>query len=133
MKNSLVREEERLLKIIVFSNWILLVVLTVGGCLLKTWDFGWGVLAGGLIISINFHFLYRTLKKSLDPSKLSGPGIILGKYYIRFLINALIIFVLISERYVDPLGLILGLSIVVVSLLVGLAYEVKVNFFRGVV
>ncbi|MBW2645953.1 MAG: ATP synthase subunit I [Deltaproteobacteria bacterium] len=133
MKKSEMPEEERLLKIIVFSNWILLAVLTVGGVLLRTWDFGWGVFAGGLIISINFHFLYRTLKKSLDPLQLSSPGIILGKYYIRFLISALIIFVLISEHYVEPLGLILGLSIIVISLLVGLVYEVKENFFRGVV
>lgn len=133
MKKLEAREEERLLQIIVFSNWILLAVLTVGGVLLRTWDFGWGVFAGGLIISINFHFLYRTLKKSLDPLQLSSPGIILGKYYIRFLISALIIFVLISEHYVEPLGLILGLSIIVISLLVGLVYEVKENFFRGVV
>lgn len=133
MKKSEMPEEERLLKIIVFSNWILLAVLTVGGVLLRTWDFGWGVFAGGLIISINFHFLYRTLKKSLDPLQLSSPGIILGKYYIRFLISALIIFVLISEHYVEPVGLILGLSIIVISLLVGLVYEVKENFFRGVV
>jgi hypothetical protein len=133
MKKSGMREEEKLLKIIVFSNWILLVVLAVGGFLLRTWDFGWGVLAGGLIVSVNFHFLYRTLKKSLDPLKLSRPGIILGKYYIRFLISALIIYVLISEHYVEPLGLILGLSVIVISLLIGLAYEVKENFFRGVV
>ncbi len=133
MKKSGVREEERLLKIIVVSNWILLAVLTVGGFLLRTWDFGWGVLAGGLIISINFHFLYRTLKKSLDPLKLSKPGIILGKYYVRFLISSLIIYVLISEHFVHPLGLILGLSIIVISLLIGLVYEVKENFFRGVV
>ncbi|MFH1672535.1 MAG: ATP synthase subunit I [Pseudomonadota bacterium] len=133
MKKSGMREEERLLKIIVFSNWILLVVLTVGGFLLRTWDFGLGVLAGGLIISINFHFLYRTLRKSLNPLNLSRPGIILGKYYIRFLISALIIYVLISEHFVHPLGLILGLSIIVISLLIGLVYEVKENFFRGVV
>lgn len=133
MKKSGVREEERLLRTIVFSNWILLVVLTVGGILLRTWKFGWGVLAGGLILSVNFHFLYRTLRKSLNPLKLSRPGIILGKYYIRFLISGLIIYVLISEHYVEPLGLILGLSIVFISLLVGLVYEVKANFFRGVI
>lgn len=133
MKQSGVREEEQLLKIIVFSNWILLIVLTAGGFLLRTLDFGLGVFAGGLIVSVNFHFLYRTLRKSLNPLNLSRPGIILGKYYIRFLISALIIYVLISEHYVEPLGLILGLSIVVISLLVGLVYEVKVNFFRGVI
>lgn len=132
MNNSGVREEERLLKVIVFSNWILLSVLTVGGFLLRTWGFGWGVLAGGLIIAINFHFLYRTLKKSLNPLKLARPGMILAKYYIRFLISALIIYVLISEHYVDPLGLLLGLSIIVISLLIGLFYEVRKIFFRGV-
>jgi hypothetical protein len=132
MKNSVVREEERLLKVIVLSNWILLAVLTVGGFLLRTWNFGWGVLAGGLIIAINFHFLYRTLRKSLNPLKLARPGMILGKYYIRFLISALVIYVLISEHYVDPLGLLLGLSIIMMSLLVGLFYEVRKIFFRRV-
>lgn len=133
MKNSGVRSEERLVKVVSFSNWVLSVLMTAGAFLFVSPKFGWGVFAGGLIISINFHFLYRILKKSLNPLKLVRPGVVMGKYYIRFFISALIIYVLIAEHYVDPLGLLLGLSIVVISIFIGLLYEVKKIFFRGVV
>ncbi len=51
--------------------------------------------------------------------RLLSPGVIMGKYYVRFLISAVVIYVLISEHYVDPLGLLLGLSIILISIPIG--------------
>ena len=93
-------------------------------------DFARGIIFGGLIVTINFHLLYRTLKKALRPSRLSSYRVVLAKYYIRFLISGLIIFVLISGHYVDPLGLFIGLSIVVASIILATMCELTKQIFK---
>ena len=91
--------------------------------------FGWkvflGVLLGGLIVTVNFALLFRTLKKALAPGNTSGYAPVLAKYYLRFMASAVIIFILIATRAVHPIGLIVGLSVVVVSIVAALVNELK--------
>ena len=82
-------------------------------------------MAGGLIVTVNFHLLYRTLKKSLTPPYLASPNVILVKYYIRFIISGLIILLLIAGGYVNPLGRFIGLSVVVASIFLATLYALK--------
>ena len=96
-------------------------------------DITLGILAGGLIVTINFHLLYRTLKKSLTPPHLASPNVVLVKYYIRFIISALIILLLISKDFVNPLGLFIGLSVVVASIMLATLYILKNNIFKEAV
>ena len=125
--------QQRLLKFIVRANWILLAMAGFIGYFTASSDFTLGIIAGGLIVTINFHLLYRTLKKSLTPPHLASTNAVLIKYYIRFIISALIILLLIAGDYVNPLGLIIGLSIVVTSILLATLYEVKNNIFKEAV
>jgi hypothetical protein len=55
---------------------------------------------------------------------------VLGKYYIRFLVSALIIYVLIADHYVNPIGLIIGLSVVVTSVFVATFNEIRRLIFK---
>ena len=105
-------------------------MVTISGFILAPGPFAWGILAGGLIVTINFQLLYRSLKKALTPPHLGKTSVILGKYYIRFLVSALIIYVLISGHYVDPLGLIIGLSVVVTSIFVATFNEIRKIIFK---
>ena len=89
-----------------------------------------GIIFGGLIVTVNFHLLHRTLKKALTPPHLASLGVVLSKYYMRFIVSALIIFVLISRHYVDPIGLIIGLSVVVVSIILATMFEFKKLIFK---
>lgn len=84
-----------------------------------------GVLLGGLIVTINFALLFRTLKKALAPGNTDGYAPVLAKYYLRFMASAVIIFVLMATRIVHPIGLIVGLSVVVVSIVAALVNELK--------
>ena len=122
--------QQRLLKFVTHSNWILFSVASIIGIVLFPPDFAKGIIFGGLIVTINFHLLYRTLKKALRPSRLSSHRVVLAKYYIRFLISGLIIFVLISGHYVDPLGLFIGLSIVVASIILATMCELTKQIFK---
>lgn len=122
--------QQRLLKFVTHSNWILFFVASIIGLILLSPDFARGIIFGGLIVTVNFHLLYRTLKKAFRPSRLSSYRVVLAKYYIRFLISGLIIFVLISGHYVDPLGLFIGLSVVVASIMIATMCELTKIIFK---
>lgn len=117
--------QERLLKFITCTNWILLILASALGLLWTTPAFAGGIVCGGLIVTINFHLLYRTLKKAFVPTSLTSHNVILAKYYVRFLISGLIIFVLIFKHIVNPIGLFIGLSVVVVSITLATLIEFK--------
>ncbi|GAB6094764.1 hypothetical protein JCM14469_10160 [Desulfatiferula olefinivorans] len=125
--------QQRILGFVTKSNWF---IFLVGGLLaLINLDRGFalGVITGALIVTVNFHLLARTLKTSLAPGRLSSRNVILAKYYIRFAISGLLIFVLISRHIVDPLGLVLGLSVVVVSITLATMCELTKHLFREAV
>jgi len=115
--------QERLLKFIVFSNWILFIAVSVGGILMGSQEMASAIIAGGLIAVGNFQLLYRTLKRALTPPHLASHRVVILKYYIRFVISGIIIFLLIAFQIVNPLGLFIGLSIVVASIFLGTIRE----------
>jgi len=122
--------EQRLIKFVTITNWILFSIVSIAGFLITTPNFAKGIIFGGLIVTINFHMLYRTLKKAFRPPHLASHNVILAKYYLRFIVSGFIIFVLISKHYVNPIGLFIGLSIVVASIMLATICEVKKLFFK---
>ena len=122
--------QQRLLKFIIRANWILFSVASIIGLVLAPPKFAGGIVFGGLIVTLNFHLLYRTLKKAFRPSHLVSHNVVLAKYYIRFIISGFIIFVLIAGHYVDPLGLFIGLSIVVLSIILATMNELTKLIFK---
>ncbi len=122
--------QHRLYKFVNLTNWILFSITSLIGLFLMPSDFTVGIICGGLIVTINFHLLYRTLKKAFRPPHLASTSAILAKYYIRFIVSGLIIFVLISEHFVDPLGLFVGLSVVVASITLATVRELTKYIFK---
>lgn len=116
--------QQRILRFVTLSNWILFAAASLAGILIASQDLASGIIAGGLIAVVNFHLLYRTLKRSLTPPHLTSPSVVIIKYYIRFVISAVIIFMLIAGKIVNPLGLFIGLSIVVASIMLGTIREI---------
>jgi len=125
--------QQRILTFVTRTNWILLACASIAGLLLTSPDFAKGIIFGGLIVTVNFHLLHRTLKNTLTPSRLTSHNVILAKYYIRFIISGLIIFVLIYKHIVNPIGLFVGLSVVVASIMLATLLEIKNLFFKEAV
>lgn len=117
--------QQRLLTFVTRTNWILLVAASLLCLWVASVDFTLGVVFGGLIVTVNFHLLYRTLKRSLTPPHIVSHHKVLAKYYIRFTVSGVIIFFLISRHIVDPLGLFVGLSVVVASIVLATLLEIK--------
>ena len=95
---------------------LIFALLLLGSLILMTPWFTLGVGMGGLIILANFHILYRVLRKAFIPEHLASPKVVIVKYYLRLLGTGIILYVLIAKRMVDPLGLVVGLSVVVINL-----------------
>lgn len=125
--------QHRLIKFITYTNWILFFVASILGFVISPPAFAKGIFFGGLIVTINFHMLSRTLKNALTPPHLSSYNAILAKYYVRFVVSGIIIFILIAKGYVNPIGLIIGLSIVVASIILATIFELKRLIFKEAV
>jgi hypothetical protein len=125
--------QQRLLKFVTLANWLLFAVSSVAAVILASRDFALGTIFGGLIVTVNFHLLYRTLKKAFKPSHLTSHNVVLAKYYVRFGISGVILFVLISKHIVNPLGLFVGLSVVVASIMLATVVELTKLIFKEAV
>jgi hypothetical protein len=117
--------QQRIIRFVTYTNWILLGAVAIIGFFGFSMKVGLGIVAGGLIVSINFHLLSKTLKKALSPPAIASINGILFKYYIRFIITAIIIYILMTTQKVDPIGLIVGLSIVVASMIFATLNELR--------
>jgi hypothetical protein len=129
----IVNIQQRLLTFVTRSNWVLLVSVSLLGLLVTSPPFARGLIFSGLIVTVNFHLLAKTLKKALNPRQLTSPNIILVKYYIRFIISGVIIFFLIRQQVVNPIGLFIGLSVVVASITLATMVELKKLIFKEAV
>lgn len=125
--------QKRILNFVTRANWILFVITSAVGFIMFTPVFAGGIFCGGLIVTLNFHMLARTLRSALTPPHLSSHNAIIAKYYLRFIASGFIIFVLIAGRIVHPVGLVIGLSIVVFSIMLASVLEVKKLIFKEAV
>lgn len=128
----------RLTNFIGKANWIVLILMGLGALLLADPAIFWGVAAGGIIVGVNFHLLHRTIQGQLRPdgmkqSRRSFLWKMLVRYYIRFFISAVLIFILISNHWVHPLALLAGSSVVVVSVFLGTIVLVTQSLFKEAV
>ena len=130
---------KRIIDFVTASNWFLFVVATLFSFINTPFRFALGFMLGALIVTVNFHLLKRTLKKAFQPPARviqDGRTLLTGvlvKYYIRFIISGIVIFLLISKDIVNPLGLLAGLSVVVASMFTATILELTKLIFREAV
>jgi hypothetical protein len=128
-----VQIQQRILQFVTRANWVILIGATVAGTAVAPPDFALGILCGGLIVTVNFYLLAKTLRRALTPPHLASHNAVIAKYYLRFMASAFVIFLLIAGGVVNPLGLVIGLSVVVVSIILATIREVKKIIFKEAV
>ncbi len=110
------REKDPLQKRLEITNWIILAVLVIGSSLFGTFRFSLGILCGGLISVVNFHWLYRNLLSVFTNHLTRAKSAIMIRYYIRLAVTAFVLFWVISGKHVDVIGLVIGLSVVFMNI-----------------
>lgn len=121
-----------ILKSLWLGNLVIFACLAVGAFLMVPWFAALSVVIGGLVALINFKLLQRTVIKAILPRKKSGTmGVVLFKYYLRFAATAVLLLILMRLGWADPLGLMVGLSVVVLSIFVHGAVQAHKLFKEG--
>jgi len=100
------------------GNWVLLGILLILSFLFLSGRFTLGVLLGGLISIANFYWLSRDLRGSFMKHADRAKPFMMVKYYIRFIVTGIVLFVVITKTPADILGLLIGLSLVVINIIV---------------
>jgi len=108
-------------KKIELGNWLVLAVcLSIGFIFLST-TFAFGILVGGLISIANFYWLSKDLASLLqrisDNTQSNRPKrFVLLRFYGRLAVTAVVLFLVITELPVSILGLLVGLSVVIIGI-----------------
>jgi hypothetical protein len=109
-------EKDPLQKRLEITNWILLASLVVGSLVLQSTRLSLGILLGGLISVVNFHWLYRNLLTVFNKYPYRAHSALMLRYYIRLAVTAIVLYWIISRSLVDVIGLVIGLSVVVMNI-----------------
>lgn len=109
-------EKDPLQKRLEWTNWILLVALVSLSLIVGSRRFTLGILFGGLISIINFYWLYRNLLSVFSKHLNRARMALMLRYYLRLTITAIVLYWIISRDMVDVIGLVTGLSIVVLNI-----------------
>ncbi|MBN1957025.1 MAG: ATP synthase subunit I [Desulfuromonadales bacterium] len=111
-------QDDRLLVEMAVRNWIILIVLVVCSLFWRSLPVTMGVLAGGVLVIINYRWLSRSLFKVLgNPNTATEKGF-KRSYLFRLLFIACAIYLLLVRGGVHPLALVVGLSVVVINLMI---------------
>jgi hypothetical protein len=117
--------KDPLQKKIDLRNWIGFGTLLILSFAFMSSNFTLGIFLGGLISIANYHWLYLSLRKSFRRMSAGIKAGIMIRYYIRLAVTGAALFFIITRvKSVDIIGLLIGLSIVVINITVSAIIEV---------
>jgi len=111
---------------------VVLGLLLLGSSILQSFPFSLGVLLGGLISIVNFYWLHQNLRTTFQRLMDGSRTSILLKYCLRLALTAVLLYLIIAYRVADVLGLLLGLSIVIINIVFTVIMTFHKNNFEEV-
>jgi len=102
------------------ANWIVLAILFIASWIFTPFEFYLGVLLGGFISILNFYWMERGLRGIFTNTAGTVKGTVMVKYYIRLVLTAIVLYFLIANGTVNVIGLLIGLSVVVINIIITL-------------
>ena len=113
-------EKDPLQRKLEILNWIILGLFVALSLLFFSTDFTLGILLGGLISVVSFSWRQRDLRKVFRNLTERARSAIMFRYYIRFFVSAVLIYLIITRTSADVIGLLVGLSIVIINIVLTL-------------
>jgi hypothetical protein len=91
------------------------------------------VLLGGFISIVNFYWMDRSLRSAFERNTGNIKGLVVGKYFLRLALTAIVLYFLIAYKTVNIIGLLIGLSVVMINIIVMVITNLtKNNFLKEV-
>ncbi len=107
---------------------LLLFSLVAASLIFMSWPFTRGLALGGLISYLNFLFLKRDLKSFFTTGRVRGKLGLIFRFYVRLALIAIALYYIISRELADIFGLLIGLSVVMIGLTLGVLRERNLLF-----
>lgn len=98
-------------------NWYVLMLMLLVSLFWQAMSVTLGILAGGLLVILNFGWMGRSLSRVISSPQQYSAGGFKRNYFLRLLVVCCAIYLFLVRYNVHPLALVVGLSVVVVSLL----------------
>ncbi len=109
-------DEERLLEQMAQRNWMILALLLAASILVRDPGLSIGILCGGLTVVTGYQWLHGALVKILQRPDDGAVRSFQTGYLVRLLALGVVLGVLIAVLKVNIVGLIIGLSVVVINI-----------------
>lgn len=113
-------QDAGLSKEMALRNWIILALMVAVSLIWRSAEVTLGVLGGGLVVALNYHWMGYSLARLLaDPRRVRQAKVRAGlNLLLRLVVVGMVIYLLLVQVRVHPLGLAAGLSVYIVNLLV---------------
>lgn len=111
-------KDDQLLAEMARRNWIILTVLVLLSLFWRSSPVTYGVLAGGMLVIINYRWLGRSLLKLINDPQLQSAKGFKRNYIFRLIVISSAIYLLLVQGGVHPLALVVGLSVVVLNVMI---------------
>ncbi len=109
--------ENNIITALTIGSWLLLALLTVAGLIFATPRFATGIAAGGILAILNYQWL-RTILERVLAQRPGHPGrFVQIRYVLRLALLALAFYWLITHGGIDIVGLLIGLSVIVIVIM----------------
>lgn len=108
--------DDTLLKELARRNWIILAVLVLLSLIFGSKPTTLGVLSGGTVAIIGYYWLQHSLVKLLTRTDAGASRGFKATYIVRLGALAAVLFLLVAIVRVHPVGLAVGLSVVVINI-----------------
>lgn len=110
--------EDNLVEVVSYGSWIILAILTIAGFIFASASFALSTLVGGLLAIGNFQWLKVIISNTLQLSTKSAKRVALAHYVLRLVAIALIAYVVTVQFGLSVIGLIVGLSVLLFSIII---------------
>ena len=99
-------------------GWLLLAMLIAISLPFNSLKLTLGITLGGAISMINFHMLSKNLMNFVIADMNHIRVSVIFRYFIRLAVTALVLYIIISRNIADVIGLIIGLSVIVMDIFI---------------
>jgi peptidoglycan biosynthesis protein MviN/MurJ (putative lipid II flippase) len=90
--------------------------------------FALGVLLGGVVCVVNYQWLYSHARGAISLTARQGKSFMAKRYILRLTTTGAVLFALIAYMKVDIIGLLLGLSVMMLGIM---SYACFIYIFAG--
>lgn len=99
-------------------NWIILALLSSFSYFVFNSMLAAGVVFGGLVAIASFGAMQRTVRRAfaIDRTENRKKGLIIVRVFLRLFLLGAVLYILITKVKIDPVGLAIGLSTVVLGI-----------------